>query len=74
MYCITFRLQESWDAQAVMCCSEGLLNVLSGRSKQGSPHVHQTGVNGLDDGKKGQTTCPALAEILDRHSISAEVG
>ena len=65
----TFWLQEAWDAQGVVGRPEGLLQVLAGGPQQGPPHVHQTGVDGLDDGQEGQATGPALPKVLHRDTI-----
>lgn len=69
-YLVTFRLQEARDTKAVVSYPEGILQILSGAPQQGLPHVHQAGVNGLDDSQEGQTTCPALPKVLNCNTIS----
>lgn len=67
---LTLRLQQSWYSQTVVSYPEGILQVLSGSSQQGLPHVHQTGVNGLNDSQEGQTTGPAFPKVLHGHPVS----
>ena len=53
---------------------EGLLQVLAGGPEQGPPHVHQTRVDGLDDGQERQATGPALPKVVHRNTVPTVSG
>lgn len=66
---LTLRLQETSDPQAVVGYPEGILQVLPGTPQQSLPHVHQAGVDGLNDSQEGQTTRPALPKVPHCHAV-----
>lgn len=55
-----------------LCDAEGLLQVFPHGVLQGLLHVHQAGVDGLDDSQESQPAPPAARKVLHRHAIPEE--
>lgn len=69
MYIHTFRIKETFDAQVLMCQSEGVVKAGIGQTSGQHPPVKEGGAVGVEEGIEGQTITPAGGEVTHIHTL-----